>query len=120
MLRYADYEYYVDPVNGYGGSKADETAFADWIGHASAFIARETFGRISGDPPDEVKQAACALVDCLYDWGGVDGVASESVGEFSVTYNTGHGGHAESVRSRMYELLRDYLGNTGLLYRGLD
>jgi hypothetical protein len=116
MAQYADYSYY---QTMYFGTDVAESDFPALMGKASAFIDRETFGRISGEPEDCVKQAACALVDCLHAWGGTDGVSSESVGEYSVSYNVGHGGHSASVRDRMYKILRDYLGNTGLLYRGV-
>ena len=44
-----------------------------------------------------------------------DGKTSENTDGYSVSYDTG-----ESLGSMLYDVVNVYLGNTGLLYAGVD
>lgn len=117
---YADYEYY---AGTYGGDMPAER-FAFLSRQASAYIDRATFERIDMDAlSDElkarVKNACCAVAEAylLNEQGG--GVAAESNDGVSVSYVVGIS-TAKTYDQRLRDALFLYLGNSGLLYRGVD
>lgn len=116
---YADYDYY---TSVYGGTMP-EADFNRLSRQASAYLDRVTFDRIDAGLPDSVmgrvKDACCAVADAylLNENGG--GIASESNDGISVHYVTGVS-TAKSENQRLKEAAALYLGNTGLLYRGVD
>jgi len=89
---------------------------------ASAYLNQATFGRIAaGQPADimeKVKDACCAIADAylLNEQGG--GVASESNDGITVSYVTGIS-TAKNDNQRLREAASLFLGDTGLLYRGV-
>lgn len=118
-MAYADYDYY---TSVYGGTMP-EADFNRLARQSSAYLDRVTFDRIDTGLPDNVmgrvKDACCALADAylLNENGG--GVASESNDGISVHY-VNSGGNAKNDNQRLSEAAALYLGNTGLLYRGVD
>ena len=116
---YADYAYYSQE---YGGAMP-EADFKRLSRQASAFLDMVTFDRIASGQPEKVmekvKAACCAVADAylLNEQGG--GIASETNDGISVTYVAGVG-NSKTDGQRLREAAGLYLGNTGLLYRGVD
>lgn len=113
-MPYADSTYYTDVYNGTMPA-ADFTRLSR---KASAHLDRLTFGRIDKTwaVDERVKDACCAVADVLYmqEQGGE--IASESTGGWSRSYVT----TGKTVSKSIREAARLYLGNTGLLYCGVD
>ena len=140
---YADYEFYTDVFFGVAISEAD---FPRLSSRASDFLDYYTRGKAAGVTEEPVltavKKACCAVAELIQtdeqakalaakatetalasDMGEIK---SETVGSWSQTYATASdysrsGNAAAAVRdARMAyaEAAREYLSNTGLLYRG--
>lgn len=135
-MPYADYNYY---TQSYHGQRiTDETAFLTHAERASEYMDMVTFDRLSGDVPDahteKVRKCCCALSEALADYAASNGNAgdvlpknSETIGKYSVSYATA----TQTISSLLYGTsagLQDYirsicvryLGNTGLMYRGVN
>lgn len=109
---YADYEYY---ASGYYGNIVPESDFLRTAKRASEYLDYVTFGRIKV-VTDSVKDACCALCEVYYkneQDGGT--LASETKGEWSATYAETS---RKSLQGKAWEIVRQYLGGTGLLFRG--
>ena len=125
MERYADYEFYVEV---YGGRSIPEEDFPSAVRKASAYLDQITFGRIRKPYPDEVKYAVCELAEIQHRFNKTAGegareVKSENNDGYSVTYVTeGTDGESPDVvlHRKMYAAAKVWLGNTGLLYLGVD
>ena len=77
-----------------------------------------SFGRIySDDSHGELVQACFnELVDCIFQRSSGGALASQSVGSWSQSYVDGNGGKTDD---QVYAgIIRQWLGDTGLLYRG--
>ncbi len=117
MTNYADYAYY---TGTYKGAVIDTASFELYARKATLEIKKYTFYRIADtDIPDDVKMCCCELAELLYKDKQEDtkGVASEKVGEYSVSYVSPEVKEkllSVSVRSIIY----NWLAMTGLLYRG--
>jgi hypothetical protein len=86
---------------------------------ASAKIKANTFGRIDeSNIPNEVKLCTCNIADTLKELEKSDGKTNESVGSWSIAYDT------EANKVRINNIMKDYLTDlvdsedTPLLYRG--
>ncbi len=118
-MAYADYAYY---TGEYGGAMP-EADFKRLARQASAYLDNVTFERIKSTLPksmmDKVRDACCAAADAylLAEQGG--GIASEANDGISVTYVAGVG-NTKTENQRLREAVSLYLGNTGLLYRGVN
>lgn len=132
---YADYDYY---ANEYFGCSIKEADFNRLALHTSQYIDYITMGK-ARDGMEPVKMCCCALAEQYQaietaqelaqkslSAGTVDGaeVQSETVGSWSRSYRSG-GDSAQSAaqaakegRSVLLDTARQYLANTGLLYRG--
>ena len=115
---YADYEHY---KGSYYGKMAEED-FARLSRQASAFLDFVCFNRIESVTDEKimekVKDACCAVADvCLLNEQG-GGIAAETNDGISVTYVNGTGSKTDDQRLRQAALM--YLGNTGLMYRGVE
>ena len=112
---YADYSYYTEQ---FGGQTIPEAAFLSLARKAGNFMDYVTFNRLRKlqNPPDEAKDACCALAELLYKAEAADGkaIASETVGKHSVSYV-----EQESVKQQMQGMANQYLAHTGLMYRGV-
>ena len=127
---YADYAYYTDQYHGTVGA-AD---FPRLAVKASAFLDYYTMGKAKANSELEaLKMACCALVDKYAEIEVLSAAAkksvsdavsvgkkSESVGSYSVTYQTADEFRAMEQQSRadLAEIARMYLAGTNLLYRG--
>lgn len=112
---YVEYEFY---KNTYGG-KVSEQEFKHLEVLAANTVDYYTFNRIIG-PDDNVKYAVCELVDYLKelkDKGGNE-IESEKVGTYSITYAVANEG-TNLVKRKQRDIVRKWLGHTGLMYRGV-
>ena len=121
-MSYADFEYYTDT---YKGSTILERDFPRLASRASSFLDYYTQGRSKLNPDlDALKMACCAIAEqmVLFDApsSGSAGVKSESVGSYSVTYQTAEEkASGVSFANKIYaSIARMYLSGTNLLYRG--
>ena len=113
-MAYADFQYYKDT---FLGNVIEEIEFPRLSLRASEYIDAHTGGvipRLSAIP-EEVQKATCAVAEKIQTYESEAEVASESVGSYSVTYKTSNATYEQELG----KVLRLYLGNTGLLYRGL-
>lgn len=112
---YADFSYYRDT---YCGEMA-ERDYKRLSRQASAYLDSVCFGRIQAVTEEKimekVKDACCAVADVLLLKEQRDGVAAETNDGVSVTYAT----EGKTDEERLYQAAVLYLGNTGLLYRGV-
>mgnify|MGYP002855578470 FL=1 len=114
---YADVDFY---RNTYYGSDASDTELKKWLSRASDDIDIATLHRIGNlsDFPEDVqtaiKKAACAQTENYIEAGsGIDGLASLSVGSFSVSASDG------GKRAVLCTRATQYLAQTGLLCRAI-
>ena len=116
---YADFSYYKDT---YCGEMA-EGDFKRLSRSASAYLDSVTLDRIAAVTDEkimeEVKEACCAVADVLLQKEQRDGIAAESNDGVSVTYAT-YASETNANERRLYQAAVLYLGNTGLLYRGVE
>lgn len=128
MAALADYEFYTDTYKGALISAAD---FDRYALDASTEVECQTFERASAiidagtELPliEKIKMATCAVAETLFrqdnDASGAAAIASESVGNYSVSYALA--ADASMTKAQKIEsVLRRYLGNTGLMYRGVE
>lgn len=136
-MLYADYDFYYDTYRG--TVSAEE--FCRLVIRASSYLDYYTQNRVEDHADlDAVKMACCALVDRYKLIEGAQelsrknvaaGLASdagelqsESVGGYSRTFrSSGDSSLAalktvEEARRGLADVVREYLGNSGLLYRG--
>lgn len=113
MSYYVDYTYYHSTYHG----ELDETAFNSVIIKAQAKVDFFTNYRII-EINDSIKNATCALCDLFYKKEHSSIVSSESVGNHSRSYAVTAKTDAD-WNKEAYEIVTEYLGNTGLMYRGL-
>ena len=111
-----EYEYYTEI---YGGTKILEN---DWLRvsqKAEQRLNGYTFGRLPDEWEgeswcDRAKCAVCEMTEILYADEKRSGKSSENTDGYSVSYDTG-----KSLGSTLYDVVRVYLGDTGLLYAGV-
>lgn len=111
-----DYTFYVDT---YGGSRIPESSWDRLSQKAVQRLDAFTFGRCTGDCIGEpwcnsAKCAVCEMAEILFADEKRDGKTSENNDEYSVSFDT-----SKSLSSLLYDVVRVYLGNTGLLYAGV-
>ena len=127
---YADFTFYKDSFLGVAINEYD---FPRLALRASQFLNYYTRGKAESCPElENLKMACCAIAEkyqlvemAQKEAVSTDGgnVKSESVGSYSVTYETAKEKMeaalaAESARNGMAAVARMYLVGTGLLYRG--
>lgn len=126
MMAYADFEFY---KTEYGGKAIAETDFPGLANRAAAYINAVTAGAAArattGNPLYMVQMANCALAEITQDEDRLNAgtftveaqVASETVGSWSRSYNTGNASavHLELLTSRKDVALETYLGPLGYL-----
>lgn len=134
-MMYASYDFY---TGAYFGSAIEEEEFPRLALRASAFLDYYTQGRAEDNIElPALKMACCAVAEQMQIAeaanalaaksliGGEGGeVQSESVGSYSVTRRSGGESATaavsaiKTVQSLFAATARQYLANTGLLYRG--
>lgn len=133
---YAEYQDYEEKF--FGSQIPDAEVFRYPAARASEYIDMVTFSRLSQGVPEEYADAVCkcccALAEAIYQHhssytesnGAAPGKASESISKYSVTYRSEsetlaallHGDTA-GLQDYLHSLCMRYLGNTGLMYRGV-
>jgi hypothetical protein len=117
MTNYADFAYYTDT---YKGAVLDTASFDLYARKATQIIKQYTFNRVNDNNiPDDVKMCCCELAEEInkHDKANTGNIASEKVGEYSVTYVDKE--KAEELNSgKCTDIIYNWLAMTGLLYRG--
>lgn len=129
---YADHKYY---ETGYllGRSPViPEDVYPYWEKQAECVLNQYTLSRLVADfnlITDEVKDCTCELAELLYQADTVSQKAAEQGGGLLSSYsNDGQSGTfdlsqssytEEGKKRKTQEIIYKYLGNTGLLYRGM-
>lgn len=112
-----DYSFYTDT---YGGTRISQDDWKKISQKAEQRLDSFTFGRCSGEWEGEAwcnqaKCAVCEMAEIMQADEKRDGKTSENTDGYSVSYDT-----RESLGSMLYDVVNVYLGNTGLLYAGVD
>ena len=112
-----DYSFYSDT---YGGTKISKDDWKRISQKAAQRLDSYTFGRCSGDWEAEswcnrAKCAVCEMSEILYADEQRNGKTSENTDGYAVSYDTG-----KSLGSMLYDVVQVYLGDTGLLYAGVN
>lgn len=131
MEKYVDYEWYTDNFLMGKDPVIPEQLFDYYATHASTEVRnRITLGADMALPADEVKAATCDIAEILCRGDGndatgetvvvPDGVSSEKVGEYSVSYTGNSAVEKAAARNRqIHNAMVKWLGVTGLLFRGV-
>lgn len=129
-MAYVDFTYY---STSFGGTTIPEADFLKYERRSRAFIDDVTFDRLKNDATlitDTVKECLCEIMECNYkleqeeaETGGKL-ISSETIDQHSVTYAVSDIEKNEVDKTRInftkfYNIARQYLSNTGLLYRGV-
>lgn len=108
MEIYADYEYYEDEYKG----RFDESSFDKYSVEASLEIKNATHDKAIPEIK-EVKNCMCKIVDAMIEnEKNQSSIASEKVGNYSVTYNIKS---QKDKETEYYYIINQYLGSLGLL-----
>jgi len=122
-MAYADYTYY---INTFLGVAIAETDFPRLALQASAVIDRITFLRAAAetdvDNINAIKMAMCAVAEELQTQqanNSADGVASESQGQYSVSY-AANSNRTKSNIGKQTDVAKLWLEGTGLMFAGFN
>jgi hypothetical protein len=130
-MAYIDFTYY---QTTFGGAAIPEALFNKYERKARVLIDSFTFDRLKNNNDlidDTVKECLCDMMECNYKLdqqeAETDGkiIASESVDGHNVIYAISDNEKNEIDKSKitklkLYNIAKDYLGNTALMYRGID
>lgn len=121
---YADESFYTDQYL-LGRKPVVSTGFLYYARQASRIMDQYTFNRLADvledEIPEEVKMCCCELAESVYRYekqkSESEGKTSEKIGTYSVTFGTMQE-TADSAAKEQGKIIRRWLGNTGLCYRG--
>lgn len=128
---YANYGYYKSNYLLDREPVVPENDFPFWEKQAQRILNQYTFNRLvlaTGLLTDEVKDCTCELTELLYQ---ADKSAQQAAGQGGVLQSYSNDGESgtfdlsqstfteEGKAKKAREIIRRYLGNTGLLYRGV-
>lgn len=138
-MTYVDFEFYQEKFHG--NSIQEEAQFRTFAERASEFIDTVTFDRLADAElfethKNKIQKCACALTEQFFkrntaicgDFLNQENMpkTSESIGNYSVTFST-HVDYIKEIsmsetdfQKSLKSIILRYLGNTGLLYRGVD
>lgn len=125
MAAYADYAFY---SSSFLGTAIDGSNFPRLALRASRIIDHITFNRAAAiitantddDTIEMIQMATCAVSEELNTQeqnGQLDGITSERVGSYSVSYGAGSRA-TMSNEEKQERAARLYLGQSGLMFRG--
>lgn len=125
MATYADYTFY---TGTYLGSAIASVNFAALALRASAVLDQLTYNRAAAIVTaatdtatiDKIKKATCAIAEELQSQdsnSGADGIASESIGNHSVTYSENSRMKSTNL-NKNFNAASSWLVGTDLLYKG--
>lgn len=130
---YADRKYYETGYLLGRSSVIPEDVYPYWEKQAERVLNQYTLSRLAADfnlITDEVKDCTCELAELLYQADTVSQKAMEQGGGLLSSYsNDGQSGTfdlsqssytEEGKKRKTQEIIYKYLGNTGLLYRGMQ
>ena len=135
-MAYADFPYYRDFFKG--TLIKDENAFRTLAERSSEFIDTVTFDRLSDEEllnqyKNKIQKCTCALSELLFKKSSADRMlnaenmpeTSETIGAYSVSFANPYDyvkeismSDSDFIKALKNTALR-YLGNTGLMYRGV-
>ena len=128
---YTSYNYYESGYLMGRDPKLSEDEFPLWEKQAERVLNQYTFSRLAsnfGLITDDVKDCACELAELLYQADKSTQQAAEQGGILQSYSNDGESGTFDLSQStlteegkakKISEIIHRYLGNTGLLYRGV-
>ena len=122
-MAYVDYTYY---TGTYGGSTIPTTAFTKYENKAERKVNADTFGEIieAETYMDDVKKCTCEVAEEFYIFENAksdNGMVLKSFsndgesGTFDESFMT-----EDAVSKRIGKIVKEWLVNTGLLYRGCN
>ena len=120
---YADNDFYTDEYLQ-GTNPTISAGFNYYARSASRIIDLYTFGRLEGveDIPADVKFCCCELAEAVFENESqsrdTGNKTSERIGSYSVGFSS-KADSEEAFKSKQYDVVIKWLGNTGLCYRGL-
>lgn len=130
---YADHKYYETGCLLGRSPVIPEDVYPYWEKQAERVLNQYTLSRLVADfnlITDEVKDCTCELAELLYQADTVSQKAAEQGGGLLSSYsNDGQSGTfdlsqssytEEGKKRKTQEIIYKYLGNTGLLYRGMQ
>lgn len=130
---YVDFAYYTDAVNGFGGTAILEPDFNKYERQARVFLDNVTFNRLQVDATlitAIVKDCLCTIMEENYKLDQkeieTDGkiISSETTGNTTQVYaisdiEKNSIDRSQINKAKYYNIAKEYLSNTSLLYRGL-
>lgn len=132
-MTYADYSYYTTDYLLNKIPAVPQEEFLFWEKEARQQIDAATFDRIQGLPtvPETVKECTCAIAEFLYKAHTLSetNMAAGIAGPLTSWSNDGNSGSIDASQSiytesgkkaEIQRLTYLYLGNTGLLYAGVN
>ena len=127
---YVDYSYYTDTYLGNAIAAADFPRLAKRASERVDYLTRQRAAAYFEEHPDPIRDATCAVAEILHEGEAASALAgnalvkSESVGGHSVSYaapeDSGTQAGQAALNARINAAVAQYLGGTGLLYRGVD
>lgn len=123
MGMYADNSFYTDEYLQ-GRNPTISAGFNYYARNASKIIDLYTFGRLEGvgDIPKDVKFCCCELAELIFEnetqSRDIGNKTSERIGSYSVSFSS-KADSEDAFKSKQYDIVIKWLGNTGLCYRGL-
>lgn len=120
---YANDSFYKDEYLQ-GKNPTISAGFDYYARSASKLIDLYTFGRLEGveDIHADVKFCCCELAEAVFEnetqSRDTGNKTSERIGSYSVGFSS-KTDREESFKSKQYDIVIKWLGNTGLCYRGL-
>ena len=128
-MNYTNYSFY---KMKYFGNEVPQEDFEILSVRASEIVQNRIFNRNITGYEQEVQNATCSVTEILYKIKNIENklyssddkeVKSESVGDYSKTYNTASISEQKekisNLKREIEEKIRMYLADTGLLYRGV-
>lgn len=133
-MAYTDYSYYVEYYLLGRSPAVSEEDFPFWEKQAEKELDKYTFGRLRADESlvsDDVKDCACAITELLYKADKASSSADSNglAGPLVSWSNDGESGSvdlsnsvytATGKQAEIRRLVFLHLGNTGLLYQGVN
>lgn len=129
MIKYTDYDFYIDTYKG----DMSENDFNKLVIEASYEVNKNIFNRDIRGYEEEIQLVTCSIADILLEINTLEveknstildkKIKSESVGDYSKTFETTNISDIEAQisnhKQRIKDELKKYLLQTGLLYRGV-
>jgi hypothetical protein len=133
-MAYVDYNYY---TNTFGSSTIPETSFSSYERLARVSLDNFTFNRLKNDNTlitDDVKECLCVMIEKAYSVDQEQAMSSDGTGKLISSASTDGLNTTYAIsdlqkneidqfqitKVKLYNIAKEYLWSTGLLYRGLD